>query len=81
MKKNLYDQYVTRFDKEDFENLQKKIGHLITAKESYEIEHKIILPNNDFKWVFGTGIPVMNSDGNVYKIKGIAQDITEKKTN
>ena len=77
--KNLYDVYVSRFEKEDFENLQNKIGHLITTKESYEIEHKIILPNNRFKWVYGTGIPVINNEGNVYKIKGIAQDITEKK--
>lgn len=78
-KTNLYEKYVSRFEKEDFDNLQNKIDHLIITKEPFEIEHKIILPNNRFKWVYGTGIPVLNEDGNVYKIKGIAQDITEKK--
>ena len=32
--KNLYDVYVSRFEKEDFENLQNKIGHLITISTS-----------------------------------------------
>jgi signal transduction histidine kinase/ActR/RegA family two-component response regulator len=75
----LYQEYISRFTSEEFEVLQAKINHLINTKESYEIEHKIILPNNRFKWVFGTGIPIVNDDGKVVIIKGIAQDITEKK--
>lgn len=76
---NLYQEYISRFSPEDFDLLQSKINHLIETKKPYEIEHKIILPNNRFKWVFGTGIPVVNEDGKVISIKGIAQDITEKK--
>lgn len=76
---NLYQEYISRFSPEDFDLLQSKINHLIETKKPYEIEHKIILPNNRFKWVFGTGIPVLNDDGKVISIKGIAQDITEKK--
>ena len=76
---NLYQEYISRFYPEDFEILQTKINHLIDTKKPYEIVHKIILPNNRFKWVFGTGIPVVNDDGKVISIKGIAQDITEKK--
>ena len=76
---NLYQEYVSRFLPEDLEILQTKIDHLIDTKRPYEIVHKIILPNNRFKWVFGTGIPVVNDDGKVTSIKGIAQDITEKK--
>jgi PAS domain S-box-containing protein len=76
---NLYQEYISRFSPEDFDLLQSKINHLLETKKPYEIEHKIILPNNRFKWVFGTGIPVVNEDGKVISIKGIAQDITEKK--
>ena len=76
---NLYQEYIARFPPEDFEILQTKINLLINTKESYEIEHKILLPNNRFKWVFGTGIPIVNDEGKVIIIKGIAQDITEKK--
>lgn len=76
---NLYQEYISRFSPEDFDLLQSKINHLVETKKPYEIEHKIILPNNRFKWVFGTGIPVLNDDGKIISIKGIAQDITEKK--
>ena len=76
---NLYQEYILRFSPEDFELLQTKINHLIDTKKPYEIVHKIILPNNRFKWVFGTGIPLVNEDGKVISIQGIAQDITEKK--
>ena len=76
---NLYQEYIARFSPEDFEILQTKINHLIQTKKSYEIEHKILLSNNRFKWVYGTGIPVVNDEGKVIIIKGIAQDITEKK--
>jgi len=76
---NLYQEYILRFSPEDFELLQTKINHLIDTKKPYEIVHKIILPNNSFKWVFGTGIPLVNEDGKVISIQGIAQDITEKK--
>ena len=76
---NLYQEYISRFSPEDFDLLQSKINHLVETKKPYEIEHKIILPNNRFKWVFGTGIPVVNDDGKIISIKGIAQDITEKK--
>ena len=76
---NLYQEYISRFSPEDFDLLQSKINHLVETKKPYEIEHKIILPNNRFRWVFETGIPVVNEDGKVTNIKGIAQDITEKK--
>ena len=76
---HLYQVYISRFEQNDLEILQSKINNLIINKVPYEIEHKIFLPNNRFKWVFGTGIPITDDSGTVTVIKGIAQDITEKK--
>lgn len=76
---NLYKDYLTRFTTEDIENLQNMIMKSIIDKTPYEIEHRVILSNNRVKWVFGTGIPIVDEKGNVTAFRGLAQDITQKK--
>jgi PAS domain S-box-containing protein len=76
---DLYANYLTHFTSEDRELLNNKISESIANKIPYEITHKVLLPNNRFKWVYGTGLPVINKNGNIVALRGIAQDITEKK--
>jgi PAS domain S-box-containing protein len=76
---NLYLQYLSRFDKEDIDKLENKIKQCMVDKKPYEIEHRVFLPNNKIKWVYGTGIPILDNHGNVISLKGVAQDITQKK--
>ena len=76
---NLYQEYLSRFPKEDLDVLLQNINNSITEKIPYEIEHRIILPDNRTKWVFGTGVPIEDDDGNVVALRGIAQDISQKK--
>ncbi|PWA08729.1 PAS domain-containing hybrid sensor histidine kinase/response regulator [Flavobacterium laiguense] len=76
---DLYTNYLTHFTPEDREMLNNKISESIANKIPYKITHKVLLPNNRFKWVYGTGIPVVNKNGDIIALRGIAQDITEKK--
>lgn len=76
---NLYANYLSRFTAEDKENLNNKISESIASKRPYEIIHKVVLPKKRFKWVYGTGIPIANKNGDIIAFRGIAQDITEKK--
>jgi len=76
---NLYAEYLSRFTAEDLEDLQNKINQSITKKKSYEIEHQVILPDNRIKWVYGTAVPILDEHENVIGLRGIAQDITQKK--
>jgi len=76
---NLYAEYLSRFNPEDLEDLQSKINQSICNKKSYEIEHKVNLPNNKIKWVHGTAVPILDENENVIGLRGIAQDITQKK--
>ncbi|WP_281239348.1 PAS domain S-box protein [Flavobacterium praedii] len=76
---NLYEQYLEHFSNEDRELLNSLIGESMRNKKPYEITHKVMLSNNRFKWVYGTGIPILNEKGEIIALRGIAQDITEKK--
>jgi len=78
-KENLFERYLSHFSEEDREILYKKIDQSIKTKLPYEIEHKLNFPDNHFKWVFGTAVPIANDKGEIVVLKGVAQDITEKK--
>ena len=75
---NLYEEYLSKFKEEDIILLQQKVESSIANKISYEIEHPIHL-DNTVKWILGYGEPILNSDNNVIKLRGIARDITIKK--
>jgi PAS domain S-box-containing protein len=76
---DLYANYLSHFTPEDREMLNNKIRETIASKIPYEITHKVLLPKKRFKWVYGTGIPIANKNGDIIALRGVAQDITEKK--
>lgn len=45
----------------------------------YDEEYRIIRPDGEVRWVHDKAFPVSNSDGVVYRIVGVAKDITERK--
>lgn len=76
---NLYQDYLSRFTNEDVERLNENINKAIVEKQAYEIEHQVILSNNRIKWVLGTATPILDKNNNVITLRGVAQDITQKK--
>lgn len=76
---NLYNEYLSRFTNEDLIRIQAKINGAVNNKKPYEIEHQIILSDNRIKWIFGTAVPIQDENGTVFALKGVAQDITQKK--
>lgn len=76
---NLYGQYLSRFTPEDAELLNVNIGITIANNVPYEMEHLIVLDDYKLKWVFCTGVPIVDESNNVIALKGVVQDITQKK--
>jgi len=75
----LYGKYLSCFLPDDAETLRMNINKTIATKESYEMEHQIVLPNQVVKWVFCTGVAMLDNNDNVIALKGVVQDITQKK--
>ncbi len=46
---------------------------------TYDEEYRVIRPDESLRWIRDRAFPVRNSEGNVYRVVGVAQDITERK--
>jgi PAS domain S-box-containing protein len=51
------------------------------ARGVYDIEFRVVRPNGDERWVWSRGFPVTNERGEIYRVAGITEDITERKRN
>ncbi len=55
------------------------IDLVFKERKEQAIEHRIITPSGEEKYILGIGKPVINEEGKVYALRGTAQDITERK--
>jgi PAS domain S-box-containing protein len=45
----------------------------------YDIEFRVVRPDGTERWVWSRGFPVLNERGEMYRVAGITEDITERK--
>jgi PAS domain S-box-containing protein len=45
----------------------------------FEIEYRIVKPDDEVRWIWDRGFPVKDGSGATYRIAGIAEDITDRK--
>jgi diguanylate cyclase (GGDEF)-like protein/PAS domain S-box-containing protein len=50
-----------------------------TVSGHYNIEFRVIRPDGSLRWVWSRAFPIHDQRGEVYRIAGIAEDITERK--
>ncbi|MDJ0696683.1 PAS domain S-box protein [Mastigocoleus sp. MO_188.B34] len=62
---------------EDRERLNAKITTSLDG--NYNEEYRIIRPDGEVRWVWTRGFPLKNNLGEVYRLTGISEDITERK--
>ncbi len=61
-----------------FEYLEEKIQGKDFSRILFP-EYRILRPDGSIRWISAHGFPIFNEQGNVYRIVGIAKDITEQK--
>jgi PAS domain S-box-containing protein len=47
--------------------------------QGFEIEYRIFTKEGQYRWLRDRGFPIRNRDGKIYRIGGVAEDITERK--
>ncbi len=47
--------------------------------ETYSSEYRIVRPDGGWRWISNRAFPIRNDKGEIYRIAGIAEDITERK--
>jgi PAS domain S-box-containing protein len=48
-------------------------------ERGFEVEYRIVRPDGSMRWIRDSGVPVTDESGKVYRIAGVAEDITERK--
>ena len=77
---SLYDNprsFLEVIHREDYDRMIESIPQ--QWEGNYQIEFRIVKPNNDVRWLRTRAFPVFAKDGMVHRIAGFTTDITEKK--
>lgn len=77
---NLYEAYINSVHPEDLPHLQQLINEAVTLGNDYVVEHRILVPGNDIKYIRGIAKVAKNKYGAPVALFGTAQDITVEKT-
>lgn len=73
-----YADYLDRVHPEDRDRLQEVIGHALQSGGSYNVEHRIVLPDGEQRWIHGRGAVIANDAGHPIRLRGTAHDVTDR---
>ncbi|RUS93390.1 hypothetical protein DSM107003_44460 [Trichormus variabilis SAG 1403-4b] len=74
-----YEENLRLYHPEDAERLHQAVETALSTGESYQLELRIVNPNGSFRYTEGRGRAELNAQGQVIRLFGTTQDITERK--
>jgi PAS domain S-box-containing protein len=78
---SLYEQprsFLDAVHPDDQERVRAAVAKQLRGEQTAE-EYRIVRPDGSIRWVWDRGFPVRDEAGCVYRVAGIAEDITERK--
>jgi PAS domain S-box-containing protein len=64
---------------EDVNELRDAVSRFDKGIKSYETEFRIVRPDGEVRWLFGTAAATLDKTGRVIRVSGVTVDITERK--
>jgi signal transduction histidine kinase len=74
-----FSDYLKCIHPDDLDMIQKTHRNILAGIAPPDIEHRIIWPNGEVRYIFRRGQMEFDSSGKLVKLKGSVQDITEQK--
>jgi PAS domain S-box-containing protein len=68
-----------RIHPDDREHLAARLERAVASAETYEAEHRIVLPDGRVRWVFARGGVERDDAGSVVRLPGVVVDISDRK--
>lgn len=65
---------------EEREIVADKFERALHREGDFDVEYRIVRPDGSIRHIHDRGFPVRNTEGRIYRIAGIASDITEQKS-
>jgi signal transduction histidine kinase/ABC-type amino acid transport substrate-binding protein/ActR/RegA family two-component response regulator len=75
-----YDEFLRRVHPEDLDFVKKSLKNALDGKDSYSLEHRIVLADGSVRTIHEEAEIVRDHEGKPVRMVGIMQDITEKKS-
>ena len=76
---NRYDEWAQSVHPDDLEYARSSFEEIIQTGGGEKREYRIIRPDGTVRWVSDRGFAIRDNKGQVVRIAGIAEDITERK--
>ncbi len=73
-----YNNFFQAMTEDDKEILQQFKESVCRSEDTHSIEHRIILPNGNTRWVYQQAAGTLDNEGNLTEVNGIVQDITDR---
>ena len=73
------DAYLGLIHPEDRDVVKDAVGRALETREPFEIDHRIIRPDGDLRFLYGRGAIVSDSAGRPARLIGAVLDITNRK--
>lgn len=70
--------YVEVIHLDDRDRVLARLAELIQGGE-FDEEFRIVRPNGETRWVANQGFPIRDAKGRIYRVAGVAQDISKRK--
>ena len=62
------------------EDRERVVGTLERHRvQGFEVEYRVVRPDGSVRWIRDRGFPVKDRSGKVYRVAGVAEDITERR--
>jgi PAS domain S-box-containing protein len=78
--KSLYQDpgsFMTAIHPEDRNRVAEAIER--DREHGFAVEYRVVRPDGSIRWIWDRGFPIKNKAGRVYRLAGIAEDISERK--
>jgi PAS domain S-box-containing protein len=74
-----FDEIRPRIHAEDLPGIEAALRRSLDTNVDYTAEFRVLLPNGGSRWLFSSGKPVRNANGDPMRLAGINIDITGRK--
>ena len=74
-----YEGFLAKVHPEDRESIEQSVIRALSEKADYDVEFRVIWPDNSIHWIAGKGQIYYDENGQAVRMLGINMDITERK--
>lgn len=75
-----WEEFTEKLHPENREQVKKELLEISTSGRAYEYEFRLLLENNETRYVIERGKPIFDLDGTLLRTVGTYQDVTEERT-